>query len=205
LKILILTWEFPPRIVGELGIFVNKLVNALKTRKVDVYVVTFQDDSDGSIQELNGIKLCRVSNPVKTHLNILTWDLTLMTEFERVSSNIYYATCKKIDVIDAQEWICIPAAIMLKKAFDLPIIFTIHSLEEHRSNFANEPLNISIKNIEHLGIIEADKILVKSKWMKSEISKLHGGFEEKVEVISPRASTWIKKVSRVYKRISGDP
>lgn len=200
MRLIILTWEYPPRVVGELAIFVDKLAHALVAHNVDVYVVTFQEDGSGLIQEFNGIKLCRVANPVQDHISILTWDLTLMTEFERVSSNIYYAAGKEIDLIDAHEWTCVSAAVILKKAFNIPFLFTIHSLEEHRSNFANEPLNISIRNLEHLGIVEADRILVKSDWMKKEISKLHEGFEDKVEVLSPDSSNWVRKVIKIYKK-----
>jgi len=199
LRIIILTWEFPPRIVGELGVYVDKLVRALAARGVDVYVVTFQEGGDSSIQEFEEIKICRVANPIETHVNILTWGLTLMTEFERVSSNIYYLVKKEVDLIDAYEWTCVSAAVLLKKAFNLPFVYTIHSLEEHRS-FASEPLNIAIRNLEHLGIVEAERILVKSDWMRSEIGKLHGGFEEKVEVVSPDSPSWIREVIRIYEK-----
>lgn len=201
MRVLLLSWEFSPRILGELGRYVDKLAHNLEKRNVDVYVVTFQGDGDGRIRESNGIKVCRVSNPVQTHINILTWDSTLMTEFIRVSSNFYYSVQRQIHLIDVHDWMCIQAAVQLKKAFDLPFLYTIHSLEEHRSNFASAPLNIAIRNLEHLGIVEADRILVKSEWMRTELEKYHTGFSLKIEVVSPDANDWVEAVIALYNTI----
>jgi hypothetical protein len=200
LKVIILTWEFPPRIVGEQAVYVESLSHGLVARDVDVYVVTFQDGGDGAIHELEGIKVSRITNPIDTHVNILTWDLALMTEFERLSSDILYSAKGDIDLIDAHEWTCVSAALLLKRAFNLPFLYTIHSLEEHRSNFAQDPLNIAIHNLEHLGVVEADRILVKSPWMKSQIRRIHGDFTAKIDVVSADSPRWIGEVLKTYEK-----
>jgi glycosyltransferase involved in cell wall biosynthesis len=198
LKVIILTWEFPPRVVGEQAVYVETLSRSLVARDVDVHVITFQDGGDGSIQEFDGIKVSRISNPIETHVNILTWDLALMTEFERISSDILYSAEGVIDLIDAHEWTCISAAILLKRAFNLPFLYTIHSLEEHRSNFAKEPLNVAISNLEHLGVVEADRLLVTSHWMRSQIRRVHGDFSTKLDVISAESPMWVEEVLTTY-------
>ena len=186
--------------MGEQAVYVEKLSHGLVTRDVDVHVVTFQDSGDGSIQEFEGIKISRITNPIETHINILTWDLALMTEFERISSDIFYSVEGAVDLIDSHEWTCVSAALLLKRAFNLPFLYTIHSLEEHRSNFAKEPLNIAISNLEHLGVIEADRILVKSHWMKSQIHRFHGDFNKKIDVISADSPQWIDEVVKTYEK-----
>ena len=186
--------------MGEQAVYVEKLSHSLVTRDVDVHVVTFHDGGDGSIQEFEGIKVSRISNPIETHVNILTWDLALMTEFERISSDIIYSAEGDVDLIDAHEWTCVSAALILKHAFNLPFLYTIHSLEEHRSNFAKEPLNIAIRSLEHLGVVEADRILVKTYWMKSQIRRFHGDFTTKIDVISADSPRWIGEVLKTYEK-----
>lgn len=186
--------------VGEQAVYVETLSRSLVAHDVDVHVVTFQDGGDGSIQEFDGIKVSRISNPIDTHINILTWDLALMTEFERISSDIIYSAEGDVDLIDAHEWTCVSAAVLLKRAFNLPVLYTIHSLEEHRANFAKEPLNIAIRNLERLGVVEADRILVKSDWMKSQIRRFHGDFTTKIDVISADSPRWIGEVLKTYEK-----
>jgi hypothetical protein len=202
-RVIILTWEFPPRIVGELAGYVQNLAYTLASQDLDVYVFTYQETGDGRVYDLDGIQVCRIANPVRTHINIVTWDITLMTAFEKAVADVYYTVQKDIQLMDVHEWTCVPAAVQLKKAFDLPFLFTIHSLEEHRSHFANAPLNIAINNIEALGIREADKIIVKSEWMQQEVNTYHPGFQEKVAVIAQEDPNWIDKIITLYRQIGG--
>jgi glycosyltransferase involved in cell wall biosynthesis len=197
LFIVILSWEFPPKVVGEIAYYVNRLAIELVKNQVDVNVITHNDLWTGFHQGSDGVKAYRVSNPIKTHLNILTWDLTLMSEFERVFSDIYYDTNGKIDVIDAQEWLCVVAAIALKKAFDIPFIFTIHSLEDHRTGQKN-PFTDAIKSIEWQGTYEADRIIVNSSFMKNEVNRIYKTNLKKIDVIRSDSSDWCKDVLKTY-------
>jgi glycosyltransferase involved in cell wall biosynthesis len=201
-RVIILTWEFPPRIVGDLAGYVENLAYSLAAQDYDVYVFTYQENGDGKLYNLDGIQVCRIANPVRTHINIVTWDITLMTMFEKAVADMYYTVHQDIQLMDVHEWTCVPAAVQLKKAFDFPFLFTIHSLEEHRSHFANAPLNIAINNIEALGIREADTIIVKSDWMKQEVNTHHPGFQEKVKVVAPENSKWMENIITVYNQVS---
>jgi glycogen synthase len=120
-----------------------------------------------------------------------------MSEFERVFSDIYYNTDGEIDVIDAQEWLCVVAAVALKKAFDIPFVYTIHSLEDHRSGQKN-PFTDAIRSIELLGIYEADRIIVKSSFMKNEVNSIYNKNLRKIDVIRPDSLDWSKDVLTTY-------
>lgn len=199
LRVVIITWEYPPRIVGEIARRVEKVASALTDDGIDVSVVTFHDKIQGFERQSNGFEIYRVGNPVDPHLNILTWDLTLATEFERMVSDIYYSTQGKIDVIDAHEWLSIVPAAILKKAFGIPFIYSLYSLEEQRSHHADAPLNTAIRNLEHLGVCEASKILVESEWMKSEVERLHGISGDRIVPISPASPTWAAELRKFYR------
>ena len=203
MRVIILSWEYPPRIVGQLAYYVKELGVQLVKNDVEVYVVTYHDYLTGLYNEPEGIKTFRVANPVRTHIGVLTWVLTLNQEVERAASNIYYGANKHIDLIDAHDWHFIPAAVTLKKALSIPFVYSVESLEEHRSHGANSPFNMAIKSIEWLGMYEAEKLIVKSEWMRDEVSRLYKVPLEKVKVIQPKSAGWIKEVLKTYKSLKG--
>ena len=205
MRTIILTWEFPPRVVGSLAHYVNRLAVELVKNEVDVYVVTYHDTWTGYDEGADGVKAYRVSNPVKAQISVITWDLSLNQEFARVAADVYYSTNRKVDLIDAHDWHCVPAAVSLKKAFHIPFVFSVDSLEDHRSPGANTPFNLSIKGIERLGAHEADKIIVKSEWMKQEVSRIYDVPSEKVDVVSPQSPNWISEVLESYKKATIAP
>jgi len=205
LRVIILTWEFPPRIIGQLAHYVNKLAVELVKNKVDVHVVTYHDSWVGFSQGQDGVKAYRVTNPVKNQINIISWVLTLSQEFERAIADIYYSYGHEVDLIDAHEWHCIPAAVSVKKALNIPFVFSIDSIENHRSHGAMAPLNLSIRSIESLGVAEAQRILVKSDWMKQEIIKAYGASENKIDVVSSESPNWIEQILESYRKVSPNP
>jgi len=200
---IIFSWEYPPRIVGHLADYVRELAVQLVKNKVETYVVTYHDFLTGEYDEPDGVKTCRVTNPVRTHIGVLTWVLTLNQEIERAAANIYYNTGKQVDLMDVHDWHFIPAAVTLKKALNLPFIYSVESLEEHRSHGANSPFNMAIKSIEWLGMYEAEKLIVKSDWMRDEVFRLYKVPLEKVKVILPKSVNWVKNVLETYQTVAG--
>jgi glycogen(starch) synthase len=203
MRVIILSWEFPPRVVGKLAEYINALSTQLVKNKVETYVVTYHDFLTGTVEEASGVKIVRVANPVRTHIGVLTWDLTLNQEVERVAANIYYQANKQIDLINVYDWHFIPAAVTLKNALNIPFVYSVESLEDHRSPNSNTPYNMSIKSIEWLGFYEAKKVSVKSEWMRDEIVRIHRVPEEKVRVVSPSSLSWIKDVLDLYSGVAG--
>lgn len=203
MRVIIFSWEFPPRIVGQLANYVKELAVRLVKNNLETWVVTYHDFLTGQYDEPEGIKTVRVTNPVRTHIGVLTWVLTLNQEVERVAANIYYNKAKQISLIDAHDWHFIPAAVTLKKALNIPFIYSVESLEEHRSHGANLPFNMAIKSIEWLGMYEAEKLIVKSEWMRDEIYRIYKVPLEKIKVISPKSANHIKNILEIYKSISG--
>ncbi len=200
---MIFTWEYPPRIVGKLAEYTSALAAELVKNKIATYVVTYHSYLTGLTEEANGVKIVRVANPVATHIGVLTWVLTLNQEVERVSANIYYKADKQIDLVDVYDWHFVPAAVTLKNAFHVPFVYSVDSLEDHRSHSADAPFNMAIKSIEWLGFFEAAKVLAKSEWMRDEIVRLYKVPPEKIRVVKPNTDTWIKEVLETYKALAG--
>ena len=202
MRAVIFSWEYPPRVVGQLSGYVSALSTQLANSKVDVNVVTYDDSATGQTQEPSGVKTFRVANPVRTHIGVLTWVLTLNQEVERAAANIYYESNKQVDLIDVFDWHFIPAAVTLKNGLGIPFIYSVESLEDHRSPNANVSYNMAIKSIEWLGFFEAARISVKSEWMKDEVIKIYKVPKEKITVISTNPNSWIKEVLKLYNGVA---
>ena len=203
MRVIILSWEYPPRVVGKLSEYVKALSTHLAAKKVDVNVVTYDDRLTGLDIEPSGVKTIRVSNPVRTHIGVLTWVLTLNQEVERASANIYYGANKQIDLVDVFDWHFVPAAATLKSGLGIPFVYSVESLEDHRSQALNTPYNMAIKSIEWLGFFEAEKISVKSEWMRDEVIRIYKVPEEKIVVISTDPDSWSTDTLKLYKSMGG--
>lgn len=202
MQVIIFSWEYPPRKIGQLAEYVEILSRKLVENNINVYVITYYDFLTGLTQDKSGVNIIRVTNPVRNHTSILTWILTLNQEIERVASNIIHQYKKKISLINVYDWHFIPAAVTLKSAFRIPFLYSVDSIEDHRSKNANNPYNMAIKSIEWLGFYESDKVSVKSKWMKNSIMKIYEVPSEKIEVLGANSSLETKAIRRIYNTIA---
>ena len=196
MRVAILTWEYPPRVVGDMALYVQSLSQQLAKHEFETHVVTYNEDLKGVQEEASGATVHRVGNPVKTHLNILTWVLTLSQEFERVTADIHY-DIGPIDLLDCQEWITVPAACSLSKALRIPYVMTIHSLEEQRARNPDNAASLTIRHFERLGTHNSSRIIVASQKMKEEVQRLHNVPETMIETI-PKPIDFGKKISEIY-------
>jgi len=183
-------------VVGDMALYVQSLSQQLAKHGFETHVVTYNEDLKGVQEETSGVTVHRIGNPVKTHLNILTWVLTLSQELERVSADIHY-DIGPIDLIDCQEWITVPAANSLSKALGIPYVMTIHSLEEQRSRNPDNPASSTIRHFERLGTHTSSRIIVASAKMKEEVQRLHNVPETMIEII-PQPLGFGEKISEIY-------
>jgi len=199
--VIIFAWEFPPRIIGQLAYFVNRLAAALVKKNVDVYVVTYNDSWTGFHQGADGIKAIRISDKVQPQINVLTRMLSLNQEAERVAADVYYSSKHEVDLVDVHDWHFVPAAVTLKKALRIPFVFSVDSIEPHRSRNSGAPLSSSIGSMESLGTSEAARVVVKSEWMKQELKRYYNTLDTVIDVVSPDAELWINSILAVYQKL----
>ena len=189
--------------VGQLAEYISALSTQLVKNKVETYVVTYHEFLTGETKEANGVNTSRVSNPVRTHIGVLTWVLTLNQEVERVAANIYFNAKKQIDLIDVYDWHFVPAAVTLKAALDIPFVYSVESIEDHRSPAADTPYSMAIKSIEWLGFYEAKKVSVKTESMRDDIIRIYQVPREKIVVVNPDVNSWMKELLTLYRTVSG--
>jgi len=206
MRILILTLEYPPKRLGNVSDHVCTLAHELVKRKQEVEVMVL-DDSRPGFEDVYGVHVHRVANPVKTHpmASVLTYAMTASVQMEAEASNIVYfykRHQKSIDLIHAHEWLTISPAISLKHALNIPLILTLHSIEGHRSHNRFSPLSIAIKEIEDTGIWESNRVITNTEWMKNEVLRYYGdGHRKKIDVVWPVGEGWVDEVLSVYQKV----
>ena len=200
LHLILLTWEFPPRDVGQVGRDMEKAAVELAKSGCRLDVITYHDSLLGVEERPEGFRVHRVYNPVQTHVNVVTWALTLNTELERVAANIILESRDEPPLIHATEWLCVPAAIQLKKALAVPFILSLYSIEPERSS--GGPLTESIKYFEKIGCLEAVKVVVTSANRAEQIQKLYTVRKEKLAILDP-SGRWAEKLMEQYQAALG--
>jgi glycosyltransferase involved in cell wall biosynthesis len=208
MNILILTWEYPPKRLGNVSDHVATLAHELLKGKHDVEVIVM-DDWHLGFEDVYGVHVHRVSNPVKTHpmASVLTYAMTAATQMEAEASNVIYfyrQNKKSIDIIHSHEWLTVLPAISLKHAFNIPFVVTFHSIEGHRCHDNFGPTSMAIREIEDMGIWESKRVIANTERLKNEILRYYGGGHlGKIDVVWPIGEGWIEKIVSIYKKATG--
>ena len=182
MKILMLTWEYPPRVVGGISRVVYDLSHRLIKDGHEVTVVTYRDGEVPYYEDDKGVKVYRVDNYMIQPNNFIDWVMQMNFNMVAKASEIIQKE-GKFDVIHAHDWLVANAAKTLKHSFDIPIVATIHATEAGRNSGIREPNQKYINDTEWMLTYEANEVIVNSNYMKSEVQRLFGLPFEKINVV----------------------
>ncbi len=188
MKILMLTWEYPPRIVGGIARVVNDLSKRLIKDGHDVYVITYKEGNVPYYEDDKGVKVYRVDNYMINPNNFIDWIMQL--NFNIVAKvNELIANGEKFDVIHAHDWLVSFAAKTLKNSYGLPLVSTIHATESGRNGGIHDETQRYINDTEWMLTYESSEVIVNSNFMKSDLQRLFGLPFEKINVIANGINT----------------
>ena len=182
MKILMLTWEYPPRIVGGIARVVHDLSKRLIKDGHDVTVVTYQEGDLPNFENDKGVKVYRVPNFEINPNNFIDWIMQLNFNLVAKTTEIINEQ-GKFDVIHAHDWLVAYAAKTLKHSFDIPLVSTIHATEAGRNGGIHDEVQRYINDTEWLLTYESTEVIVNSNFMKGDIQRLFGLPFEKINVI----------------------
>ena len=182
MKILMLTWEYPPRIVGGIARVVHDLSHKLVKEGNDVTVVTYKEGDVPEFENDKGVKVYRVENYMIHPNNFTDWIMQLNFNLTAKASQII-AEQGKFDCIHAHDWLVAYSAKTLKDAFKIPIVSTIHATESGRNSGIHDDVQRYINDTEWLLTYESTEVIVNSNYMKCELQRLFGLPFEKINVI----------------------
>lgn len=182
MKILMLTWEYPPRVVGGISRVVHDLSKRLIKDGHDVTVVTYREGNSPYFENDKGVKVYRVDNYNINPNNFIDWIMQM--NFNLVAkANEIIAKEGNFDVIHAHDWLVAYAAKTLKNSYNIPIVATIHATESGRNSGIHDETQRYINDTEWLLTYEASEVIVNSNYMKNELQRLFGLPFEKINVV----------------------
>ena len=182
MKILMLTWEYPPRIVGGIARVVHDLSKRLIKDGHEVTVITYREEGLPYYEDDKGVDVYRVDNYMINPNNFTDWILQL--NFNMITkANELIAEKGKFDVIHAHDWLVTYSAKTLKNSYGIPLVSTIHATEAGRNSGIHNETQRYVNDTEWLLTYESSEVIVNSKFMKTDIQRLFGLPYEKINVI----------------------
>ncbi len=177
-----LTWEYPPRVVGGIARVVNDLSKRLIKDGHEVTVITYKEGDAPYFEIDKGVKVYRVDNFMINSNNFIDWIMQLNFQLVAKAGEIISKE-GKFDVIHAHDWLVAYAAKTIKDAYNIPIVATIHATEAGRNNGIREQEQKYINDTEWMLTYEATEVIVNSNYMKGDLQRLFGLPFEKINVI----------------------
>lgn len=183
MKVLMLSWEYPPRVVGGIARVVKELSEKLQLEGQDVTVVTYKEGDTPYFEvEETGVKVYRVDNYMIRPNNFIDWimqlNFNLITEVNKLIQS-----GETFDVIHAHDWLTAYAAKTLKESYNIPLVSTIHATESGRNGGIQTEMQRYINDTEWMLTYESSEVIVNSNFMKNDIQRIFGLPFEKIKVI----------------------
>ena len=182
MKILMLTWEYPPRIVGGIARVVHDLSKRLIKDGHEVTVITYRDGNVPEYENDKGVEVYRVDNYMIHPNNFIDWIMQLNFNMIAKATEVINKE-GGFDVIHAHDWLVTYAAKSLKQSFNLPMVATIHATEAGRNSGIHDDTQRYINDTEWLLTYEATEVIVNSNYMKGHVQGLFGLPFDKISVI----------------------
>ena len=104
MKILMLTWEYPPRVVGGIARVVNDLSKRLIKDGHEVTVVTYREGNAPYYELDKGVNVYRVDNFMIRPNNFIDWVMQMNFNMVAKASEIIRQE-GNFDVIHAHDWL----------------------------------------------------------------------------------------------------
>jgi glycogen(starch) synthase len=185
------SWEFPPVVVGGLGRHVHELAVRLARQGHDMVVLCRQPDGTDAATHptsdavVDGVRVLRVAED-PPHLefarDLVAW--TLGMGHAMVRAGLRLLDCWRPDVVHAHDWLVAHASIALAAAAGVPLVATVHATEAGRHRgWLTLPLNQQIHSVEWWLANSADEVITCSRAMRSEAGQLFDLDLERITVL----------------------
>ncbi len=182
LSILMLSWEFPPRIVGGISSHVFNLSLALARRNVDVHIVTCDFPGAPEYEQIGRIRVHRFNSKIPSP-SFLGWIFSMNQTMAEKAIDVMNDLDEDVDIIHAHDWLVAEAAIRLRDEFSKPLVSTIHATEIGRRNGIRNDYQRTINEVEQHLVNQSHELIGCSKYMAEQISYAFNVQNERIHVI----------------------
>lgn len=197
MRVLILSWEFPPRMVGGLGRHVSELSKHLSTYGVEPHILTPRVVGSPLFENIDGAYIYRIGNPINNG-HFKSWAFSFNGDLIREALRL---DCLSggFKVIHVHDWLVAYAGRSLAKILKIPLVSTIHATEFGRNLGLHNRMQKEIHEIEHNLVLDSDRVICCSGYMQEEIETLFNIHYEKIIVIPNGASSGNSEDKIIYR------
>lgn len=180
-----LSWEYPPRIVGGISPHVYDLSKKLAERDIEVHVVTKSTpNAPDEETEPSGVHVHRVhldGEPKSFYQEIQMLNKATDLRVRRLLED--WRPGGQPTVFHAHDWLSLDSARELKYEYQLPMVATVHATEWGRNGGIYTDLQRAIHEQEYWLTYEAWRVIVCSDFMKQEVNRYFSCPHDKIDVI----------------------
>jgi glycosyltransferase involved in cell wall biosynthesis len=166
---MMLTWEFPPRIIGGISPHVYYLSKSLARNGIKVYVVTCDFPGAPQHEVVDGVEIFRIDSYKNPSPDFATWVYLMNVNMQKEAAALVNSLDGKVDVFHAHDWLVANAGIGLKHVFRKPLLATMHSTEIGRRNGIHFDYERMIHETEAWLTYEAWRVICCSDYMVSHV------------------------------------
>jgi glycogen(starch) synthase len=184
MRVLLISWEYPPVIEGGLARHVRKLSEHLVRDGVEVHVLTRGGGHLPAEEVRHGVTVHRVAEPPfpKDVSAFVRWVEAMNRDMGALGAEL----CQQSDfaLVHSHDWLVAGAAEGLARQFGLPWLTTVHATEfgRHQGWVQKHPQS-HIHAAERSMVRRADGVITCSRFMQSHVAAVFGVPARRVTVI----------------------
>ena len=177
------SWEYPPVIIGGLGRHVYQLATALAADGHEVVVLSRRPSgtdpsthptTDEVHEGVRVIAAAQDPHEFEFGRDMMAWTLAMGHAMIRAGLTLQ-AKGWQPDIVHAHDWLVAHPAIALAEFFDVPMVSTVHATEAGRhSGWVSGQISRQVHAVESWFVRESDSLIACSASMSDEISELFG-------------------------------
>jgi len=196
MKVLMVSWEYPPVVIGGLGRHVHHLSTALAAAGHEVVVLSRRPtgtdpsthpSSDEISEDVRVVAAAQDPHEFTFSQDMMAWTLAMGHAMVRTGLSLKDMASDhpwRPDVVHAHDWLVAHPAIALAEFYDVPMVSTIHATEAGRhSGWVSGSLSRQVHAVESWLVRESDSLITCSASMGDEITELFGPGLAEVTVI----------------------
>jgi glycosyltransferase involved in cell wall biosynthesis len=182
MRVVMLSWEYPPVTVGGIAPHVYELSSFLASQGEEVCLITRGRPGVPEYEQVNGVEVFRVNPYNISSPDFITWvgqlNVAMLEKAVAVMNDL--GGCQ---LLHAHDWLVAYAARALKHAYRLPLLATIHATEFGRNYGLHNDIQRHISDLEWWLCYESWRVICCSHYMKNEVRYVFQLPEDKIRVI----------------------
>jgi glycogen(starch) synthase len=183
MRVLMLSWEYPPHVVGGLGKHVADLLPVLARHGVEVHLLTPRWAGGEEHERVDGARVYRIDPPSVAVPDFYAgaWQANLRLEEHGF---LLHDLLQGFDLIHAHDWLVAFASCALKRLHKIPLLSTIHATERGRSRgMLQTEMQKAVNDVEWWLAYESWGVICTSQFMAQELVDSFSVPRDKIYII----------------------